>query len=41
MVNGKPISQFRIDNLTYDGLHPNENGYKYMYPSINAKLMSL
>lgn len=41
MVNGKSISQFRIDNLTYDGLHPNENGYKYMYPSINAKLMSL
>lgn len=41
IVNGKSISQFRIDNLTYDGLHPNENGYKYMYPSINAKLMSL
>ena len=41
VVNGKSISQFRIDNLTYDGLHPNENGYKYMYPSINAKLMSL
>ena len=41
MVAGKTISQFRIDNLTYDGLHPNEEGYKYLYPSINAKLMSM
>ena len=41
MINGKTISQFRIDNLTYDGLHPNKEGYEYMYPSINAKLMSL
>lgn len=41
MVAGKTISQFRIDNLTYDGLHPDEEGYKYLYPSINAKLMSM
>lgn len=41
MINGKTISQYRIDKLTSDGLHPNENGYKYMYPSINAKLLSL
>ena len=41
MIAEKTISQFRIDNLTYDGLHPNENGYKYLYPSINAKLMSI
>lgn len=41
MVAGKTISQFRIDNLTHDGLHPNEEGYKYLYPSINAKLMSM
>ena len=41
MINGKTISQYRIDKLTYDGLHPNENGYKYMYPSINSKLLSL
>lgn len=41
IVGGKIISQFRIDNLTHDGLHPNEKGYKYLYPSINAKLMSL
>lgn len=41
MINGKTISQYRIDKLTSDGLHPNENGYKYMYPSINSKLLSL
>lgn len=41
MVNDKIISQFRIDSLTYDGLHPNKDGYEYMYKSINAKLMSL
>ena len=35
------ISEFRRDALTSDGLHPNEKGYKYLYPSINAKLMSL
>lgn len=41
MVAGKKISQFRINNLTSDGLHPTEEGYKYLYPSINAKLMSM
>lgn len=41
MINDKSISQFRIDKLTYDGLHPNKEGYEYMYPSINSRLMSL
>lgn len=29
------------DFLMYDATHPNENGYVYMYPSINAKLCSI
>ena len=41
LINNKSISQFRMDTLTADGVHPNDKGYEYMYPSINAKLMEL
>lgn len=41
IIGSKSISQFRIDTLTHDGLHPNEDGYRYMFPSINTKLMSI
>lgn len=45
-VNGMTIRNFRGDAggtlfNNGDGTHPNENGYKYMYPSINAKLCSI
>lgn len=35
------VKKFRRNNLLYDYTHPNENGYKYMYSSINAKLCSI
>ena len=41
LINNKSIEKFRIDTLTADGVHPNDKGYEYMYPSINAKLMEL
>ena len=41
LINNKSIAKFRIDTLTADGVHPNDKGYEYMYPSINAKLMEL
>nr|DAK59948.1 MAG TPA: acetyl-xylan esterase [Caudoviricetes sp.] len=41
LINNKSIARFRIDTLTADGVHPNDKGYEYMYPSINAKLMEL
>lgn len=41
MIGGKTVSKFRIEKLTKGGTHPNSDGYKYLYPSINAKLLSL
>ena len=35
------VYKFRQNNLTLDGLHPTEAGYKYLYPSINARLAEL
>lgn len=45
-VNGMAMRNFRgADGGSLfnsgDNAHPNENGYKYMYPSINAKLCSI
>ena len=41
IVNGQSVKSFRRGALLADGVHPNEEGYKYMYPSINLKLLSL
>ena len=40
-INGNTVKKFRTDRLTSDGLHPNNDGYKYMYPSINSRLLSI
>ena len=41
MIEGQSIKSFRRSKLLADGVHPNDAGYRYMYPSINAKLLSL
>ena len=35
------IMSWRNSHMIPDGTHPNNDGYKYMYPSINAKLCSI
>lgn len=40
-INDDTIQKFRTDRLTSDGLHPNADGYKYMYPAINSRLLSI
>ena len=39
-INGSTLRNFR-KNLLLDGTHPTAEGYKYMFPSINAKLCSI
>ena len=41
MIDGQSIKAFRRSKLLADGVHPNDAGYRYMYPSLNAKLLSL
>ena len=41
MIDGQSIKSFRRSKLLADGVHPNDAGYRYMYPSLNAKLLSL
>lgn len=40
-INGIRVDQFRRNNITYDGLHPNEKGYRYMYSAIEQRLLSI
>lgn len=35
------LQRFRFAYLSADTLHPSQAGYEYMFPSINAKLMSI